>query len=505
MKLLHQLTAKAASLLCLSALTVGAHAADVPESVTLFKNVKIFDGTSDKLKEGLDVLVVKNKIHKIAKDIPTEASFEVDTAGDAVRELPDVIGRGEYNFRVVDEAGKATKKSVKVNVIDGGGKTLMPGLIDSHVHFNLMVQGGPKGLESATWEEIGVMSAAVSQEWLRNGFTTIRDMGGMYGGLRKAIDRGDIAGPRVYCCGGFISQTSGHGDFRFDSQATPAEASTVKLGISRLADGPAEMLKQTRENFALGADYIKIMIGGGVSSEKDPLHSLQFTATEIEAAVESCKNWDTYVAAHVYHDAHIKRGLELGVMCFDHAQFISEETCLLLKEKGAFISPNMAGMTPDLLKHPVYGNPAGPQYPKVMEFMEKSKRLGEVLRKVKPKIVFNTDIVFTTGIPMRNHIDFEKHYLADNIGNFEALKAMTSTGGELAALTGKNNPYPGKLGVIEEGALADILIVDGNPLEDITAIGAQPKWLDAEPRGVEVEPIKVIMKDVRFYKNTLTK
>ena len=495
--------ALAAFLLTLLSVPAGVQAADIPETVTLFKNVKIFDGTTDELKEGLDVLVVKNKIHKIAKDIPTGASFEIDTAGDAVRELPDVVGRGEYNFRIVDEAGKATKKSVEVDVIDGGGLTLMPGLIDSHVHFNLMVQGGPKGLEGATWEEIAVMSASVAQEWLQNGITTVRDMGGMYTGLRKAIDRGDIPGPRVYCCGGFISQTSGHGDFRFDSQFNAAEANAIKLGISRLADGPAEVLKQTRENFSLGADYIKIMIGGGVSSEKDPLHSLQFTPSEIEAAVESCKNWDTYVAAHVYHDSHIKRGLELGVMCFDHAQFISEETCRLLKEKGAFISPNTAGMTPDLLKHPVYGNPAGPQYPKVVEFMERSKGLFDVLNKVKPKIVFNTDIVFTTGTAMRNHIDFEKHYLADNIGNFEALKAMTSTGGELAALTGKNNPYPGKLGVIEEGAFADILIVDGNPLEDIGAIGAREKWLDAAPRGVEVEPIRLIMKDGKIYKNTL--
>ena len=162
-------------------------------------------------------------------------------------------------------------------------------------------------------------------------------------------------------------------------------------------------------------------------------------------------------------------------------------------------------MNRDLLKHPVYGNPDGPQYPKVLMFMEESKGLFDVLKKVKPKIVFNTDIVFTTGPRMRAHIDHEKYFFANGTGNFEALKALTSTGGELAALTGENNPYPGKLGVIEEGALADILIVDGNPLEDITAIGARPQWLDAEPRGVEVEPIKVIMKDGKFYKNTLTK
>lgn len=431
-----------------------------------FTNVKIFNGVDNQLIDG-DVIVEGNQIIEVS------------------------------------EEPLASIATANTTLIDGKGKTLMPGLIDSHVHFNLMVQGGPKGLEGSTWEEIAVMSAVVAQEWLKNGFTTVRDMGGMYTGLRKAIDRGDLAGPRVYNCGGFVSQTSGHGDFRFDSQSVAGESNGIKLGISRLADGRPEILKQTRENFSLGADYLKIMIGGGVSSEKDPLHSLQFTADEISAAVESAQNWDTYVAAHVYHDEHIQRGLELGIMCFDHAQFISEETCKVLKEKGAFISPNTAGMTPDLLKHPVYGDPAGPQYPKVLEFAEKSKGLFEVLNKVKPNVVFNTDIVFTTGIPMRSHIDFEKYYLASKIGNFEALKAMTSTGGELAALTGKNNPYPGKLGVIEKGAYADILLVEGNPLEDMAAVGAQAKWLDAEPRDQDVESIRLIMKDGKIYKNTL--
>ncbi|MGI9364052.1 MAG: hypothetical protein ACR2O8_02630, partial [Rhizobiaceae bacterium] len=126
-----------------------------------------------------------------------------------------------------------------------------------------------------------------------------------------------------------------------------------------------------------------------------------------------------------------------------------------------------------------------------------------VLKTVKPKIVFNTDVVFTTGPKMRAHIDHEKWALANGIGNFEALKAMTSTGGELAALTGENNPYGGKIGVIQEGALADIIIVDGNPLKDISAIGGNSEWLDAPPRGPEVEPIKLIMKDGVVYKNTL--
>lgn len=432
---------------------------------TLFTNVKIFDGSTNELIIGKDVLVEKNLISKIGSNL----------------NVPE-----------------------GTTVIDGKGQTLMPGLIDSHVHFNLSMPGGIAGVEGDTWEYIGAYAAAAAREHLFNGFTTARDMGGMHDGLRRVIEQEAIEGPRLYLAGGFLSQTSGHGDFRFRSTTDAAQSNTVKLGISRIVDGRAEMLKASRQNLSLGADYFKVMIGGGVSSEKDPMHSLQFTDDEILAAVEVAEMWDTYVAAHVYLDDHIKRGLELGIKCFDHAQFISEETCKTLKKKGAFISPNTAGMNPGLLEHPVYGNPDGPQYPKVLEFQKKSKGLFEVLKKVKPKIVFDTDVVFTPSVAKRAIIDHEKWSLANGIGNFEALKALTSTGGELAAMTGKNNPYPdAKLGVIEEGAYADILIVEGNPLEDIGAIGGNAEWLDAKPRGYHVEPIKIIMKDGKIYKNTL--
>ena len=445
------------------------HAADDDLPQVLFENVSIFNGTENRLYENHQVLVEGNTIKAIS-------------------------------------AGEIEARS-HATIIDGGGRTLMPGLIDSHVHFNLMLDGGPLALENATWEEIGTYAVYAAQEWLRNGFTTVRDMGGMHQGMRRVIDRDLIAGPRLYVCGGFISQTSGHGDFRSESGAVGQfdrpMSNTVRLGISRIADGVDEVRSVSRTNFAGGADYLKIMIGGGVSSEKDPLHSRQFSVEELKAAVEAAEDWDTYVAAHVYLDEHIQRGLDAGIKVFDHAQFITEQTARNLKEKGAFISPNVAGMNPDLLKHPVYGNPKGPQYPKVLRFMRDSENLFEVLRKVEPKIVFNSDIVFTTGPRMRAHLDHEKWALANGIGNFAALKAMTSTGGELAALTGENNPYNGKLGVIEKGALADILLVDGNPLEDITVIGGNSEWLDAEPRGVEVEPIRLIMKDGRIYKNTL--
>jgi imidazolonepropionase-like amidohydrolase len=446
-----------------------AIAQEKPKPQTLFVNCNIFDGKADKLDKNKRVLVEGNLIKTI---------------------------------------GDTTLKAAKgATVIDCAGRTLMPGLIDSHTHFNLMLDGGPLALENATWEEIGSYAVYAAQEWLKNGITTVRDMGGMHQGMRRVIDKGLLAGPRIYTAGGFISQTSGHGDFRSESGAVGQfdrpKSNTVRLGISRIADSPGEVRGASRSNFAGGADYLKIMIGGGISSEKDPLHSEQFTMGELKAAVGAARQWDTYVAAHVYLDNHIQRGLDAGIKVFDHAQFITKATAQRLKDEGAFISPNVAGMNPDLLKHPVYGNPAGPQYPKVLRFMKDSTNLFNVLREVKPKIVFNTDIVFTSGPKMRAHIDHEKWALAKGIGNFEALKAMTLTGGKLAALTGENNPYPGKLGVIEQGALADIIIVDGNPLKDIRAIGGNAKWLDAKPRGPEVQPIRMIMKDGKIYKNAL--
>lgn len=459
------------TIIAVFAISAPVLAQSTPEQSVLFTNVMVWDGTSDTLRDA-DVLVTGNKISQISAE------------------------------------PLAVIASTNMTVIDGGGRTLMPGLIDSHVHFNMMVDGGPAGLESKTWEEIGAYAVYAAQEWLQNGFTTARDMCGMHHGLRKAIDKGLIAGPRLYLSGGCLSQTSGHGDFRHESGAVGQfdreKGNTINLGITRVVDGRPEVLAASRANFAGGADYLKMMIGGGVSSEKDPLHSIQFAPDEVRAAVEAAEQWDTYVAAHVYRDAHIQRGLDLGIKVFDHAQFISEKTARNLKKKGAFISPNVAAMNPDLLEHPVYGNPEGPQYPKVLEFMEESKNLFDVLKEVEPKIVFNSDIVFTTGPRMRAHLDHEKYFLANGIGNLAALKAMTSTGGELAALTGENNPYPNaRLGVIEEGAYADILIVDGDPLTDITAIGGNTLWLDAPPRGPEVETIRVIMKDGKIYKNTL--
>ncbi|MDG1231167.1 MAG: amidohydrolase family protein [Pseudomonadales bacterium] len=438
--------------------------------VTLISNVQIFDGVTDKLSTG-HVLVEAGMIKTISA-------------------TPLVVPDGAV-------------------VIDGTGRTLMPGLIDSHVHLTMtFAEGGIKAQEAMTWEEIGAIAAASAQEHLMNGFTTVRDMGGLGTGLKRAIDKGLLVGPRIYSAGAYISQTSGHGDMRLRSQPNKEYTggfpvnNLERLGIARIADGIPAVLTAVRENFAEGAAYIKIHAGGGVSTERDPLHVTQYTKAELAAANESIRHWDTYWTVHAYNDASVNHAIDAGAECVDHAQLITEPTMRRIVKEKIFLSPNLTGMSDDLLQHPVYGDPNTPVGKKVREFMAGSKDFPELVRKHRPKWVFNSDIVFSPRSYFRQHMDFEKHIAASWFGNFEALKALTSRGGELAQLTGRHNPYPAKLGVIEEGAYADLLIVDGNPLEDMGAIGADSRWFSA-PSREGIENIRVIMKGGEICKNTL--
>ena len=435
----------------------------------LFTNVNVFNGTDNKLYENHQVLVEGNLIRAIsASDIKTR-----------------------------DDAA----------VIDGGGRTLMPGLIDAHTHLYLNIAGGVPAMEAATWDEIGARSAHMAMEYLLMGFTSVREMGGGGSGLKKTVDAGLLAGPRIYPSGAFLSQTSGHGDLRYGSQRNSNLSPTVdsnaeRLGVTIVADGPDRVISAVRQNFSQGASQIKIMAGGGVASVLDPLHTLQYLPEEIEAAVAAAADWDTYVAAHVFSDEGIRRCIDAGVKSIEHGFFASEDTLRLMKEKDVFLVAQMTGISPYLNKLPPLK--VEPNKSKLLNAQTQSASFVENVKKVKPKMAFQTDVVFSTGEAFRSQVDHEKWYHAELFGNFQMLHAATASAGELLAMSGKSNPYPGKLGVIEKGAYADILLVDGNPLEDITVIGGNPKWFDANPRGPNIPTIRVIMKDGRIYKNTLT-
>ena len=470
-------TALAVAAMLVTATYAGWAQDAAPAPKVLFTNVNVFDGTSDTLHENMNVLVVGNLIDTISSE------------------------------------GIVVDASTNTTMIDGGGRTLMPGLIDSHVHLtHTFAPGGVKGWEAMTWEEIGVYAVASAREHLMSGFTTVRDMGGMGTGFKRGIDAGYVEGPRIYAAGAYIAQTAGHGDLRLRSQPNSQLAgiqysNLERLNLMRVADGVPAMLTAVRENFAEGAAYIKIHAGGGVSSEKDPLHTVQYTPEELKAAGQACANWDTYFTVHAYNTASVNQALDAGAGCIDHAQLIDDATMKRIAKSGVFLPPNLAAISPDIPKYlamnPVYSDPTSPVSAKMQQFIEGSANFVDLVKKHKPKRVFNSDIVFATKTSFRQHIDYEKYVSGLFFGNFETLKSLTSIPGDLAQLTGKNNPYPGKLGVIESGAYADILIVDGNPLEDLAAIGANPKWYDAPPRTDDIQTIRVIMKDGKIYKNTL--
>lgn len=446
-------------------------AQDSPPKLVLISNVNIFDGVNDKLHENMHVLVKDNLIETVS-DEPL-AIIQTDN----------------------------------VTMIDGGGGTLMPGLIDSHVHLNATgVFQTFAGLQASKWDQIGAIALENARDYLYDGYTTVRDTGGMGSGLKELIDRGVVEGPRLYVCGAAIGPTSGHGDWRNPVQreygGIPSDMG-AKLNLSYIADGPDEVRKASRLNFAHGASFLKLMAGGGVSSELDPLWSVAYSEEELKAAVDAAEFFDTYVTVHAYTDRTVKTALDAGVLCIEHGQMVSEETVKRIADEGIFWAINWAGMDPALLSHPNYAMPT--VQPKLKEYLEGSKNLDKYIRKYKPKIVHNVDTVLSTIDFGRQHRDFEKYYASKRLGNHAFLVAATSTGGELAQLGGRRNPYPHKLGVIEPGAYADILIVDGNPLEDISVIGGNPEWFDAPKRERGFDTIMLIMKDGRIYKNTLGK
>lgn len=453
--------------LMVSTSAMAADKAKKPPMQVLFKNVNVFNGKDNKLYRKLNVLVTGNKIRTIS--------------------------------------GKAIKTNSKATIINGKGKTLMPGLINSHTHLNLYgLFYTLAGAQSAQWSQIGVQAAANARDQLMDGFTTIRDVCGMDDGLQKLIDQGVVVGPRIYTAGACISPTSGHGEWRAPNQRKPGAAPSYveELGIVELVDSADDMRAASRRNFSNGAHFLKLTAGGGVSSTIDPLWSVGFTTKELKSAVEAAEYFDTYVMVHAYTDRTVSMAIDAGVKVVDHGQMVTEKTVIKMAKKKIYWVTNLAGLDPALLTHPNFAT--GPVRAKTEFYQKKSKNLVKYIKKHKPKHVFGVDVVLSPTSLARKTRDFEKHIFAKWFGNHAMLVAATSTPGEMAKLTGRRNPYPeAKLGVIEKGAYADILIVDGNPLKDISVIGAQPRWFDAKPRGEGLPGIKLIMKDGKIYKNTM--
>src|SRR5215472_1498932 len=422
-------------------------------AVALFQNVRIFDGKSTTLSGPRNILVRGNKIERISTDpIPT--------------------------------AGSATTM-----LIDGGGRTLMPGLIDAHWHAMLI---RPTATD-AIFADVGynnLVAGDEAKDTLMRGFTTVRDVGGPVFGLKRAIDDGTIVGPRIYPSGAVITVTSGHGDFRQLSDLPRAIGGPLtrgeQIGAYAIADSPDEVRMRVREQLMQGASQIKLTAGGGVSSPFSPIDVVTFTELELRAAVEAAQNWGTYVTVHAFTPEAIQQAIAAGVKCIEHGFLMDDATAKLMADKGIWLSTQPL---PDELRT---GFPEGSvQREKADEVFPGIAKTYALAKKYKIKTAWGTDVLFSRALAQQ-----QGAILASLVRWYtpsEALVMATSTNAELLALSGKRNPYRGKLGVVEEGAFADLLLVDGDPLQDINLV--------ADP----AKNFLVIMKDGKIYKNTLTR
>ncbi len=373
----------------------------------------------------------------------------------------DVTVRGP----VIASIAPAGAAALSGPAIDGTGKTLLPGLIDAHWHA--MFTTIPAALAQVSEFGYVVARAVVSaRETLLRGFTTVRDLGGPVFGVKQAIDEGSIPGPRIYLAGGFISQSGGHGDFRLPNEVPRGVCGhlsyTEIIGAAVIADGEAEVLRGAREMLRRGASQLKLMAGGGVTSAYDPLDVAQFTETEMRAAVEAAENWGTYVTVHAYTPRAIRAAIAAGVRCVEHGQLIDEPTAALLAEKDIWWC-----LQPFLDDEDAVAVPP-PSVPKFKQMVAGTDTAYQLAIKHGVKIAFGTDTLFDAKLASRQGAQLAK--LTRWFTPAEVLQQATIRNAELLAMSGPRNPYPGRLGVVAEGALADLILVDGDPIADISLI-----------------------------------
>ncbi|KRB80944.1 hypothetical protein ASE00_16135 [Sphingomonas sp. Root710] len=388
----------------------------------MIRNVQIFDGTGS-ARQPRNVRIAGNRIDAVsAGDIPAPAG---------------------------------------ATVIDGAGQTLMPGLTDAHWHM-AAVKGVP-------WmgSDDGLAIALIlkdAERQLMRGFTTVRDTAGSVFGVKAAIDRGVVPGPRCYPSGAAISQTSGHGDPGPIDELPATLGGDVsrnqRLGMTAIANGVPEVLAATRQQFKRGASQVKIMAGGGVTSDHDPIDTVQFTPEEMRAIVQVATDWGSYACAHAYTPAGVRRCLEAGVLSIEHGHAIDDRTAALMAEKGAWLSSQPFERGDNSL--------TAEQQIKAEESLgpggwQASVRLA---KKHGVRLAFGTDLFGRTPASRTENAMLPR--LGAIFPNAEVLRIATSGNCALFAQSGKRDPYrAAPLGVIREGAWADMLVVRGNPLDDL--------------------------------------
>ena len=403
--------------LALALLALGAHAETV-----LIENVRIFNGVDAELRRG-HVLVVDGLIETVSNE-PVAAPADA-------------------------------------RVIEGNNRILTPGFIDLHVHLTLQM---PSERMREHGTAAGARSVAMAKFYLDHGFTTIRDAGGTHPDLAQAFNSGELYGPRVFPSGAVVSQTAGHGDARMPHEPNPLlnHADPYQMGDGWiLADGVDAHLTAVRENLKNGATQIKIMGGGGVMSDYDPIHSLQPSPAEIRAAVQAAGDWGTYVLAHAYTAEAITRLVENGVMSIEHGLLIDDDAAKLVSKKGAVISTQLY----------IFRNLLQTEY--MTDFQKEKARqvragqenLIRLLRKYDITTGFSTDFIFGEY----SALPYEFTERAEFWSNAEVLHQATAEGGEIVRMAGKLNRH-GNFGEIREGWVADLLLHNGEVLEDLSVL-----------------------------------
>jgi imidazolonepropionase-like amidohydrolase len=394
-----------------------------------------------------------------------------DGVGGELREL-DVVVEGD---RIVD-VSESRISSTSAHRIDLRGRTLMPGLIDAHVHAYFPHVDAGQGDRLPT-TAVAHWAARMLGASLLRGFTSVRDTGGADVGLHVAIERGWVDAPRMFFCGKALSQTGGHGDMRRPGEIEPCGCAHGYEGhLSRTADGADEVRRAVRDELRQGASFIKIMGSGGVASPTDPIHAAQYSDDEILAAVDETDRHGAYVTAHVHPDGAIRRAIELGLRCIEHGTMISEETARLAAERGTSIVPTMAVIM-SLAEHGVELGFPEVSLQKLAVVHPIALHGVEIMRRAGVRIGFGTDLIGSLERYQCTEFTIRREILPAA----EILRSATSVNAEIIGAADR-------IGRVAPGMLADLIVVDGNPLDDVSLFNED---------GTNVP---IVMKGGRVYK-----
>lgn len=379
----------------------------------------------------------------------------------------------------IREVSDKPLKSAKADVIDCGGRTLMPGLIDSHVHVFLS-EVYIRSMESMPLTLMTARAVRLMKGMLDRGFTSVRDTGGADWGIKEAVEKGDVAGPRLFIAGAAIGPTGGHSDPRrrtdFGARCHCCNAMAYTMNIS---DGISSVRKSAREQMRLGADHIKIMMSGGVASPYDPLDSMQFSVEEVKAAVEEAKAFGRYVCAHAYTPEAITRAAQCGVRAIEHGNLIDDASAKLMAENNMFLTANLVAYYAMKERAAEFGM-TGDMLAKNDLVIDGGLRSLEICKRAGVPVAYGSDLLGQLQVDQSREFLLRREVLSP----LEIIRSATTVGAQILRMEGK-------LGTLRAGAFADMILVDGDPLKDLGLFQEQGRHLTA------------IMKGGAFYKNAL--